>query len=63
MPVVLITLRLTCPAVSVEGAVAVMLVSLFTVNEEALVVPNFTCVVVRNPVPVIVTTVPPAMGP
>jgi hypothetical protein len=45
------------------GEVALMLVSLATVNEVAASVPKSTAVAPVNPVPVIVTTVPPAIGP
>jgi len=45
------------------GAVAVMLVADTTVNDEAAVEPNDTPVAPVKFVPVIVTLVPPAVGP
>ena len=45
------------------GLVAVMLVGLLTVKLVAAVVPNITAVAFVKPVPVIVTLVPPAVGP
>src|SRR5262249_45785079 len=45
------------------GAVAMMLVSLLTVNELAGVEPKVTAVTSANPVPVITMTVPPVIGP
>jgi len=45
------------------GAVAVMLVADTTVNDEAAVEPNDTLVAPVKFVPVIVTLVPPAVGP
>jgi hypothetical protein len=53
---------LTLPAES-AGEMAVIEVVLLTVYEEALVPPNVAAVTVLNPVPVIATEVPPAMGP
>ena len=45
------------------GDVAVIDVSLLTVKPVAAVAPKFTAVAPVNPVPVIVTDVPPAAGP
>jgi hypothetical protein len=45
------------------GAVAVMDVGEFTVKPVAAVLPKSTAVAPVNPVPVIVTVVPPAAGP
>ena len=45
------------------GAVAVMLVALLTVKLVAAVVPNLTALAPVKPVPVIVTEVPPVLGP
>ena len=45
------------------GADAVICVALLTVNEVALVLPKFTVVAPVKPVPVIVTEVPPIVGP
>jgi hypothetical protein len=42
---------------------AVMLVALTTVNEVAAVLPKLTAVAPVNPLPVMVTAVPPASGP
>jgi hypothetical protein len=42
---------------------AVTLVALTTVNEVAAVLPKLTAVAPVNPVPVMVTDVPPASGP
>jgi hypothetical protein len=56
------TVTSTVPA-SPAGEVAVTLVSLTTVNEVAAVLPKLTAVAPVNPLPVMVTTVPPAIGP
>ncbi len=53
---------LTAPAVP-AGVVAVIEVALLTVNEVAGVVPKVTAVAPVNPVPVMVTEVPPAVVP
>ena len=45
------------------GAIAVICVLLLTVKFVASRFPNFTAVAPVNPVPVITTEVPPAMGP
>ena len=45
------------------GAVAVMVGRLLTVNDAAGVAPNFTADAPVKSVPVIVTAVPPALGP
>jgi hypothetical protein len=45
------------------GEVAVMVVGEFTVNPVAAAAPKVTAVAPVNPVPVIVTEVPPATGP
>ena len=45
------------------GAVAVIEVAELTVKPVALVTPNFTADAPMKPVPVIVTDVPPAVGP
>jgi hypothetical protein len=50
------------PAVP-AGDVAVIWVELFTVNETAAVVSNFTSVASVKLVPVIITDVPPAVEP
>ena len=61
-PSVLVTTTLTAPA-ACAGAVVVINVALTTVTPVADVPPNFTVAPVKNPVPVIVTAVPPAAGP
>ena len=45
------------------GAVAVIWVAELTVKPVALVVPNFTAVAPERFVPVIITEVPPPVGP
>ena len=62
VPPGVVTVTSTVPAAS-AGAVAVIAVALLTVTPVAAVVPNFTVAPARNPVPVIVTLVPPANGP
>jgi hypothetical protein len=52
----------TAPA-DPAGEVAVIEVAEFTVNEVALVVPNLTAETEVKPVPVMLTLVPPAVGP
>lgn len=56
------TVTSTVPAVP-GGEVAVIEVAEVTLKPAALVEPNFTVVAPPNPVPVIVTDVPPAAGP
>ena len=55
------TLTSTVPAPA--GEVAVIWVAELTVNPVAAVAPNVTAVAPENPVPVMVTVVPPARGP
>jgi hypothetical protein len=62
VPPGVVTVRSTRPAAP-AGAVAVICVVDSTVYELAGVEPNVTAVVPPKPVPVIVTTVPPATGP
>jgi hypothetical protein len=62
VPPGVVTVTSTTPA-SPAGEVAVMLVSLATVNEIAALDPKLTAVAPVYPVPVIVTAVPPATGP
>lgn len=57
-----VTETLTWPA-AWAGEVAVIWVLDLTVNVSAVVVPNLTCVAVENPLPVMVTLVPPVGGP
>ena len=61
-PAAVVTTTLAVPAVP-AGVVAVIEVGLLTVMLEAAVVPNFTLVAPVKFVPVMVTTVPPAVGP
>jgi hypothetical protein len=53
----------TATAPNPAGDVAVKLVALATVTDEAAVAPKATVDADVNPVPVTVTTVPPANGP
>jgi hypothetical protein len=63
VPPGVVTVTSTVPA-EPAGELAVMLVALTTVNEVAAWVPKLTAVTgAMNPVPVMVTTVPPASGP
>ncbi len=62
VPPAVVTVTSTVPAVP-AGAVAVRLVALLTITPAALVVPNLTAVALVKLVPVIVTLVPPAVGP
>jgi hypothetical protein len=62
VPPGVVTVTSTVPA-EPAGAVAVMLVALTTVNEVAAVLPKLTAVAPVNPLPVMVTAVPPASGP
>ena len=62
MPPAVVTVTSTGPAWP-AGEVAVMEVSLFTVNAVAAALPNFTLVAPVNPVPVMSTWVPPASVP
>ena len=61
MPPGVVTVTSTVPLPA--GAVAVIWVALTTVTLVALVAPNLTAVAPVKLVPVIVTTVPPAVGP
>src|SRR4051794_17390515 len=62
VPPTVVTVMSTVPA-ACAGAVAVMLVALSTVNDAAGVTPNSTSMALLKPVPVIVTDVPPLLGP
>ena len=62
MPPTVVTFTSTTPALS-AGAVAVMLVALFTVKPVAAVPPNDTAVAPLKLVPAMVTLVPPPSGP
>ena len=61
VPPGVVTVTSTAPAVP-AGDVAVIEVALTTVKE-ALVPPNFTALALLKLVPVMVTLVPPAVGP
>ena len=61
-PPLLVTVTSTVPAAS-AGAVAVIDVAEFTVTLEAAVDPNLTVFPEANPLPLMVTDVPPAVGP
>ena len=61
MPPTVVTVTSTVPVPA--GDVAVIEVAELTVKLVALVAPNFTAVAPVNAVPVIVTEVPPAVGP
>ncbi len=58
-----VTVTSTVPDSAGPGAVAVISVSLTGVNELAAVEPNLTAVAPVRLVPVIVTLVPPVVGP
>jgi hypothetical protein len=62
VPPVVVTVTFTAPAAP-AGAVAVICVAEFTVNPVAFVAPKRTAVAPVNPVPVIVTFVPPDVEP
>ena len=62
VPLGVVTVTSTVPELP-AGAVAVICVGRFTVNVVAGVAPNFTAVAPVKFAPVIVTTVPPAIGP
>src|SRR6478735_5284050 len=62
VPPVVVTVMSTVPA-AWAGDVAVIDVALLTVNVVAAVAPKLTAVAPVNPVPVMVTDVPPAVGP
>ena len=62
VPPAVVTLMSTVPA-ECAGEVAVIWVSETTVKVDAAVKPNATAVAAVNPVPVMVTEVPPAAGP
>ena len=61
MPPAVVTVTSTVPAPA--GEVTVMEVALFTVTLVAAVAPNFTVAALVKFVPVMLTTVPPAVGP
>jgi hypothetical protein len=58
-----VTVTSTGPALAAAGAVAVIEVPELTVNEDAAVAPKSTAVAPVNPVPVMVTLVPPTRTP
>lgn len=61
VPTAVVTVMSTTP--DPAGEVAVIFVALLTVNEAAAAAPNLTALAPGNPVPVIVTVVPPEAGP
>ncbi len=61
VPSGLVTVTLTIPEPA--GDVTLIWLAELTVNPVAAVVPNVTAVISINPVPLIVTAVPPAVGP
>ena len=61
MPPAVVTVTSTVPAPA--GEVAVIEVALFTVTLVAAVAPNFTVAALVKFVPVMLTAVPPAVGP
>ena len=61
VPFVVVTVTSTVPVP--DGESAVIVVSLTKVKLEAAVPPNVTAVAPVKPVPVIVTRLPPAVGP
>ena len=63
VPPGVVTVTSTAPSVPVAGAVAVIVVALLTVNAAGLPGPKLTAVAPVNPVPVMVTDVPPVLGP
>ncbi len=63
VPAGVVTVTSTGPTLVAPGAVAVMEVSLLTVNEDAAVEPKLTAVAPVNPLPVTATVAPPASGP
>jgi hypothetical protein len=63
VPAVVVTRTFTAPGVMVDGEVAVIDVAEFTVTPVAAVAPNATVAPLMKFVPVIVTDVPPAVGP
>lgn len=62
VPTIVVTETLTWPA-ACAGDLAMIWVLDLTVNDSAVVVPNLTFSTVTNPVPVMVTLVPPPGGP
>ena len=62
VPPAVVTVMSTVPALP-AGAVAVIWVPLLTVKAVAAVAPNLTALAPARFVPVIVTLVPPAVGP
>ncbi|MNM52521.1 hypothetical protein D3C81_636000 [compost metagenome] len=62
VPPLAVTTTFTTPALP-AGEVAVMVVALTTVTAKPLLLPNFSAVTPVKPVPVMVTAVPPLLGP
>ena len=63
LPLVVVAVTVTGPAVDVVAGVALMLVKLFTVTFLAGAVPKLTVVPATKPVPVIVSGVSSGIGP
>jgi hypothetical protein len=63
VPAGVMTVIWTIPAEALRGLVAVIEVALFTVYDEAAVLPNLTAVTPVKPVPVIATTLLVFVGP
>jgi hypothetical protein len=63
VPPGVVTVTSTAPADAAAGAVAVIDVSEFTVNELTAVAPNATALAPARLLPLIVTDVPPLSGP
>ena len=62
VPAVPVTVTSAAPGVP-DGEIAVTEVGEFTTKLVALLAPKWTALMLRNPVPVIVTAVPPPAGP
>ncbi len=63
VPLGVVTLMSTAAAAASGGEAAVIDVSEFTTNQGAATVPNCTVLAPANPLPVIVTAVPPVVFP
>jgi hypothetical protein len=61
VPLGVVTVTFTVPVL--EGEVAVICVAELTVKLGAVLMPKATAVAPENPVPVMVTEVPPVVGP
>ena len=63
VPPVVVTVTSTAPGVTVAGEFTLMVFASTTTTPVAEMVPNFTVLAAVNAVPVIVTGVPPPVGP